>query len=235
MASDHLETKVCFPYKILNFHWSVIGLGRHLVNLKMKLHLSIGDVSKLSRADEDLYEIVNDNECWRKLFKRDYFKQYRLFDGIWLKNSDWKFSYLYHTKMVCFRGYTRILPREISYSKVNPNCAVCVAHRSADCCMFYDPLYFNKTQIPLRVGQVVIALSNVLGLKTHRIGKITKILPRAYSDEPFAELNELNLEDSKIIESGNCFQIPSKDPDYGTYIDDLIITNILLHTKCSHN
>ena len=204
-----------------------------LSRIKILTNFSIGDVSKLSRADEDLYEIVNDNDCWRKLFKRDYFQQYRLFDGIWLSNSDWKFSYLYHTKMVC-GGYTRILPREINYSKVNPSCAECVAKRSADCCMFYDPLYFRKTQIPLRVGQVVIALSNIYGLKAHKVGKITKILPRAYSDEPFAELNELNLEHSKIIESENSFQIPSKNPDYGTYIDDLIITNILLHFKCSH-
>ena len=135
--------------------------------------------------------------------------------------------------MVC-GGYTRILPREVSYSKVNPSCAECVADRSADCCMFYDPLYFRKTQIPLRVGQVIIALNNIYGIKRHKVGKITKILPQGYSENPFVELNELTLEHSKIVESGNCFQIPSKDPDNGTYIDDLIITNILLHSKCSH-
>lgn len=140
--------------------------------------------------------------------------------------------------MVCF-GYShgygkRILPKEICYKTIDPSCTKCVAQRSADCCLFYDPLYFRKTQIPLRVGQVIAAIVNIYGVKTPKIGKITRILPRAYSDEPFAELNELKIENGLIIESENTFKVPSKDHDYGTYVDNLIITNILLKSKCSH-
>ena len=209
---------------------------RHLRCSKIKPILSICDVSKLSRADEDLYDAVNDNDCWRKLFRRDHSRAYQYIEGVgkWFKNSDWKFSYVYHMRMVCF-GYTKILPREIRYSRINPSCTECVSKRSEECCLFFDPLYFQKTRISLRVGQVIIAFVNIYGIKTPKLGKITKILPRAYSDEPFAELSELKIENCNILETGDSFTVPSKDPEYGTYIDNLVITNILLHSECSHN
>ena len=197
--------------------------------------LSICDVSKLSRADEDLYDAVNDNDCWRKLFRRDHSRAYQSIEGVakWFKNSDWKFSYVYNMRMVCF-GYTRILPREIRYSKINPSCTECVSKRSAECCLFFDPLYFQKTRISLRVGQVIIAFVNTYSVKTPKIGKITRILPKASGDEPFAELSELKIENCQVLETENSFTVPSKDPDYGTYVDNLVITNILLHSECLH-
>ena len=188
----------------------------------------------LSLTDGNLNAAVNDNSCWRKLFKRDNSRAYKAIEsaGKWFTNSSWQSSYLYDVRMVCF-GTIKILPREIIYTKVNSSCIQCVSTRSVDCTLFFDPLFFQKPRISLLVGQIIIAFFNVYGVKTPKLGKITKVSPRISGDEPFVEIRELKLENSKLLEMGS-FTVPSQDPNSESYVDSLVITNILLNSGCSH-